>query len=323
MKKILAMILAVMMFLTLSFSAFATEAEVSLDDMAAQIRSFEEAHPEMKEQFHQMVQDVSDIATEEFRTAFSRIQSRFKEILDANRQEIGITDADHVVMREKLELQASLVNAGFIAHLMAAEEQMIAVLHGMEYTAGETDVIAVLDNLIAEKSDIIDDGLITKLSQIVEKAKSEHNGDLDAWYKEISAVPELNPGETGNDSRPPMPEGDSRPPMPELKPGEAGDESRPPMPEGEEGKGGSEGEEQLPFNDHFTAIREELGGVFGRINERLQVLAKEAPEKYQISEDTAAEATDLLHQLFSQVNKQIMEQLGDMDKMTRDRMMNP
>ena len=322
MKKILAMILAVMMFLTLSFSAFATEAEVSLDDMAAQIRSFEEAHPEMKEQFHQMVQDVSDIATEEFRTAFSRIQSRFKEILDANRQEIGITDADHEVMREKVELQASLVNAGFIAHLMAAEEQMIAILHGTEYTADETDVIAVLDNLIAEKSDFIDDGLITKLSQIVEKAKSEHNGGLDAWYKEISAVPELNPGEAGNDSRPPMPEpqsGETRPPMQEPQPGE----TRPPMPEGEEGKGGPEGEEQQPFNDHFTAIREELGGAFRRINERLQALAKEAPEKYQISEDTAAEATDLLHQLFNQVNKQIMEQLGNMDKMTRGRMMNP
>lgn len=308
MKKIFAMILALMM--TLSFSAFATEAEVSLDNMAAQIRSFEEAHPEMKEQFHQMVQDVSDIATEEFRTAFSRIQSRFDEILDANRQEIGITDADHEVMREKLDLQASLVNAGFIAHLKAAEEQMIAVLHGAEYTAGETDVIAVLDNLIAKKSDFIDDGLTAKLSQIVEKAKSEYNGDLDAWYKEISAVPELNPGETGNDSRPPMPE---------PQPGE----TRPPMPEGEEGKGGPEGEEQQPFNDHFTAIREELDGAFGRINERLQALAKEAPEKYQISEDTAAEATDLLHQLFNQVNKQIMEQLGNMDKMTRDRMMNP
>lgn len=302
MKKILSMILAAMMTLSLAFSAFASETEVSLDDMAAQIRAFEEAHPELKEQFHLMIQDVAGIATEEFRTGFTQIQGRFDEMLEADRQKMNIPDADHEAMREQLDTQASLMNAGFIAHLKAAEDQMIAALRGMEYTEGETDVIAVLEKLIAEKSGNADahiSGLIVRLSRIVEKAKNEYNGDLDVWYKEITAVPELQPGETGN-------------------------ESRPPVPEGEKGQGSPEAEGQIkPFNDHFTVIQEGLAGAFGRINERLQALEMEAPEKYQINDATAAEAYDLLHQLFILVNNQIMEQLGNMDKMTNDALTTP
>ena len=50
MKKTLFMILAVMMALGLAFTAYASEAsEVSLDDIVAQIRAFEEAHPEMED----------------------------------------------------------------------------------------------------------------------------------------------------------------------------------------------------------------------------------------------------------------------------------
>ena len=94
------------------------------------------------------------------------------------------------------------------------------------------------------------------------------------------------------------------------------------MPEGVEGEQkppeGEPGEGGIPFNDHFTVIQEGLSGAFARINERLQALA--ASEKYQNS--GAAEAFDLLHRLYSMVNDQMMEQLRNMDKMTRDTMMN-
>jgi len=177
------MILAVMMALGLAFTAYASEAsEVSLDDIVAQIRAFEEAHPEMEDQFPQIIQDVTGIATEEFRAAFSQIQDQFEEMLEADRQK-DITDADHEAMREKLDTQASLINAGFLARLKVAEEQMIAALRGQENTEGETAVIDVLEKLIAEKTDDAHlSGLTAKLSQIVEKANAEYNGDLDAWY---------------------------------------------------------------------------------------------------------------------------------------------
>ena len=311
MKKILSMILAAMTALCLTITASASEVSaVSLDDIVAQIRAFEEAHPEMEDQFPQIIQDVTGIATEEFRAAFSQIQDQFEEMLEADRPK-DITDADHEAMREKLDTQASLINAGFLARLKVAEEQMIAALQGKENTEGETAVIDVLEKLIAEKTDDAHlSGLTAKLSQIVEKAKAEYNGDLDAWYKEVSAVPELQPGDTGNESRLPPPEpqeGDeSRPPMPEEKDGNPGPQ------EGEPGEGG------IPFNDHFTVIQEGLSGAFTRINERLQALA--ASEKYQGS--GASEAFDLLHKLYSMVNDQMMEQLRNMDKRTRDAMMN-
>lgn len=319
MKKILSMILAVMMALGLAFTAYASEAseasDVTLDDIVAQIRSFEEAHPEMEDQFNQIIQDVTGIATEEFRAAFSQIQDQFEEMLEADRQKTSITDADHEAMLEKLDTQASLINAGFLARLKVAEEQMIAALQGKENTEGETSVIDVLEKLIAEKTDDAHlSGLTAKLSQIVEKAKAEYGGDLDAWYKEVSAVPELQPGDAGNESRLPPPEP------------QAGDESRPPMTEGVEGEprqqpgdaGDGPDEGGIPFNDHFTVIQEGLSGAFSRINERLQALA--ASEKYQNS--GAAEAFDLLHKLYSLINGQMMEQLRNMDKMTRDAMMN-
>jgi len=314
MKKTLSMILAVMMALGLAFTAYASEAseasEVTLDEIVAQIRAFEEAHPEMEDQFPQIIQDVTGIATEEFRAAFSQIQDQFEEMLEADRQK-DITDADHEAMREKLDTQASLINAGFLARLKVAEEQMIAALQGKENTEGETSVIDVLEKLIAEKTDDAHlSGLTAKLSQIVEKAKAEYNGDLDAWYKEVSAVPELQPGDAGNESHLPPPEP------------QEGDESRLPMPEGVEGEQkppeGEPGEGGIPFNDHFTVIQEGLSGAFARINERLQTLA--ASEKYQGS--GAAEAFDLLHKLYGLINDQMMEQLRNMDKMTRDAMMN-
>ena len=329
MKKTLSMILAVMMALGLAFTAYASEtseasevsevseaseaseaSEVTLDEIVAQIRAFEEAHPEMEDLFNQIIQDVTGIATEEFRAAFSQIQDQFEEMLEADRQK-NVTDADHEAMREKLDTQASLINAGFLARLKVAEEQMIAALHGQENTEGETAVIDVLEKLIAEKTDDAHlSELTAKLSQIVEKAKAEYNGDLDAWYKEVSAVPELQPGDAGNESRLPPPEP------------QAGDESRPPMPEGVEGEQkppeGEPGEGGIPFNDHFTVIQEGLSGAFSRIKERLQGLA--ASEKYQDS--GVAEAFDLLHKLYSMVNDQMMEQLRNMDKMTRDTMMN-
>ena len=131
----------------------------------------------------------------------------------------------------------------------------------------------------------------------------------------VSAVPELQPGDAGNESHLPPPEpqeGDaSRPPMPEPQEGE-------PRPQPGDAGDGSEEDARIPFNDHFTVIQEGLSGAFSRINERLQTLA--ASEKYQNS--GAAEAFDLLHKLYSLINDQMMEQLRNMDKMTRDAMMN-
>ena len=40
---------------------------------------------------------------------------------------------------------------------------------------------------------------------------------------------------------------------------------------------------------------------------------KEAPEKYQITEDVAAEEFGLLNRLFGLVNEQMMEKMGDLE----------
>ena len=55
-------------------------------------------------------------------------------------------------------------------------------------------------------------------------------------------------------------------------------------------------------------------------DKQIQELAKEAPEKYQISEETAEEAFSLLNQLFIVVNGQMMEQLEKMDAITFESM---
>lgn len=279
-----------------------------LDEMSTAIRSFEEEHPELKEQFHLMVSDLTDIATTEYREAFINIQNRFGEMLEDNRKQVDVTDEEDEIMREKLQMQAALLNANFIAAFKTSEERMIAMLRGEDYQEGETDTITILKN-ISEEMQGNDDEEVSKLKsgidQILETAEKEYGNDLEAWYKEVSARPELPADAAGS------PDDGTRPPKPEE--GEM-PEGNPPEEEGAEAG--------IPFKDHFMVIQEELKGASERIDKQIQELAGEAPEKYQISEETADEAFSLLNQLFIVVNGQMMEQLGRMDAITFESMMD-
>jgi len=310
MKKYLALILALVLALSLSLGAFADESGASsegvLDEMKKEIDAFEAAHPEMRETFHLIIKDASDIAGEEFREAFNHIQSRFGEMLEADRQQMELPEEAQEKMRENLQTQAVLVNLNFIAHLKYSEERMIAALRGQEYPEGEADLIAMLKKLSAESAEINDAhiaALKAELDRVLETVEKDYNNDLGAWYREVSARPELPPDAAGridDESHPPMPpEGEKKP--------DAG------TPE--------EGEQVIPFNDHFKVIHEELEAATGRIDERIQALAKEAAGKYQIAEDTAAEAFGLLNKLLILVNGEMMEQLGNVDKITFDTLM--
>ena len=301
MKKLLALITAVIMILTLSLSAFAdgneTASNGKLDEMAKEIQSFEEAHPELKDAFHQMIKDVMDIVTQEYREAFISIQSRFGDMLEENRPQTNVSEEGEEGMREKLEIQASIINASFIAHVKASEDRMIAALRDTEFTEGEVDVIATLRR-ISDELQGSDDARMSKLKagidKVLETAEKDYNNDLSAWYSEVSARPELPDGVTGK------PEDESHPPMPAK--GEKPD------------AGESEAEARnVPFNDHFKVIYEELKGASERIDERIQALANELPDKYAMEKDTASEALGMLHAIFTLVNGQMMERMGNMD----------
>lgn len=310
MKRVIALILAVILVLSLTFGALAEESgassESALDEMKARVDAFEAAHPEMKDAFHQIIKDTSDIALEEFRAAFTSIQSRFAEMLEADRQQKDLPEEGVDNMREKLQTQAVLVNLDFIAHLKASEERMIAALRGQEYTEGEVDVIAMLKK-ISENATGTENAYLaalkTDIDRVLETVEKDYGNNLAAWYREVSARPELPANATGKTD----------------------DESHPPMPpEGEpksEAAAPKDGEQPAPFNDHFKVIREELEAAAGRIDERIQALAKEAAGKYQIAEDAAAEAFDLLSSLMVLANGQVTQLLGNLDKMTFDAMM--
>lgn len=310
MKKYVVLIFALVLALSLSPGALADESGASsegvLDEMKTDIDAFEAAHPEMRETFHLIIKDASNIADEEFREAFNHIQSRFGEMLEADRQQMELPEEAQEKMRENLQTQAALVNLNFIAHLKYSEERMIATLRGQDYPEGEADLIAMLKKLsaeLAQSNDAHIAALKAELDRVLETVEKDYNNDLGAWYREVSARPELPPDAAGridDESHPPMPpEGEQKP--------DAG------APE--------EGEHAVPFNDHFKVIHEELETAAGRIDERIQALAKEAAEKYQITEDTAAEAFGLLNRLLTLVNGEMMEQLGNLDKITFDTLM--
>jgi len=176
----------------------------------------------------------------------------------------------------------------------------------MEYPEGEVDVIATLKR-VRDELQGSDDAHTSKLKagidKILETVEKDYNNDLSAWYREVSARPELPEGETGK----------------------ADDESHPPMPdEGEKPDGeGSETEAQtVPFNDHFKVIYEELKGASERIDQRMQALADELPDKYAMDKDTASEAFGMLHALFTLVNGQMMEKMGNMDAFILDSLLS-
>lgn len=305
MKKYIALILAVILILSLSFGALAedggTSSESVLDEMRSQIDTFEAAHPEMKDAFHLIIKDTADIAVEEFREAFIQIQSRFAEMLEADRQQMDLPEEAQDSMQEKLQTQAVLVNLSFIAYLKSSEERMIATLRGQEYPEGETDLIATLKRISAESEETGNAYMATlkaEIDRVLETLEKDYNNDLGAWYTEVSARPELPPDATGK----------------------VDDESHPPMPpeEGEKPDAGApkEDDQPIPFNDHFKVIHGELETAAGRIDERIQALAKEAAEKYQVAEEDAAEAFGLLNRLIVVVNDQMMELLKNLDKDT-------
>ena len=295
MKKYLTLILAVVMAFFVSFSVIANETEASsndvLDEMRTEISAFEEAHPELKDQFHLVIKDATGIASEEFREAFTNIQNQFAQMLEEDGKQMDIPEEVQEDKRQTLQTQAALLNANFLAHLKDSEERLIASLRGMEYLEGKTDVIKKLKE-ISEGMEGNENASELKagIDQILETAEKEYDNDLDAWYKEVSARPDLPEGETEKKD----------------------DESRPPMPpEGEKPDG--DDKQAIPFNNHFKVIYEELKGASERIDERFQALEKEAPEKYQITEDVAAEEFGLLNKLFGLVNDQMMEKMGDLE----------
>jgi len=304
MKKLLALALAAIMVLSMSFGAFADENAPSYEDRqtetAAAIKSFEEAHPELKDQFHLMIADVMDIVVGEYREAFIAIQNRFGEMLEENRRQMDIPEEAQDDMRDRLQAQASILNAGFIAHVKASENRMVAMLRGEAYPEGETDVIATLKDISQEmqgKDDARVSRLKADIDRVLETVERDYDNDLAAWYREVSARPELPPDGNGR------PDDESHPPMP---------------PEGEKPEGTDGGNPAVPFNDHFQVIHEALKGAAGRIDARIQSLAQEAPEKYDIPEDTASEAFSLLNSVFILVNGRLMEKLGSMDAKTFD-----
>lgn len=305
MKKYIALILAVVLILSLSFGALAEDGGASsesvLDEMKTEIDTFEAAHPEMKDAFHLIIKDTANIAVEEFREAFIQIQSRFAEMLEADRQQMDLPEEAQESMQERLQTQAVLVNLSFIAYLKSSEERMIATLRGQEYPEGEADLIATLKKISAESEgtgNAYNATLKAEIDRVLETLEKDYNNDLGAWYAEVSARPELPPDATAKV------DGESHPPMP---------------PEGEEkpdADAPKEGERPIPFNDHFKVIHGELEAAAGRIDERIQALAKEAAGKYQVAEDAAAEAFDLLNRLMVLVNDQMMKLLENLDKDT-------
>ena len=296
MKQFTALVLTLCVAL-MGLSGFAEEAQGSdlptVEDLKARIESFEQNHPELESLFPGLTRDLQDIYQEEMTTAFTGIQTRFGEMLEAERERIGASEESLQQKRETLNLQASILNAGFIARLKTSFEQMIAVLRGREYTSSKsvTDVLKDLSAGLGAAGDDVSLSSKAQLDQILETVEKEYGNDLYAWFKAVSAPPELPENAAGR------PEDDSRPEPPPK--GEK------PADEGEQPKEDLE----HPFMDHFTVIHEELQAASGRIDERMAELAKTAPEKYQISEDVAGEAFGILSDLFRLVNAEMMKQL--------------
>lgn len=305
MKRILAVILSVIMVLSLSFGALAEE--TSSGNKQAQvieaIRAFESEHPELKEKFELINRDIMEIFTDEFGMAFKIIQARFGEMLEENRKQLGITDEAHEEMKQKLEMLAQVINASFIANVKNSEIMMAGTLSDPDYKPEAFDAMSVLEALVKEDAGEENTARRAAISKILEKVKNEYNGDIKALYQELTARPEL----------------------PEGVEGKPADESRPPRPG--EGEGKPEGEKPenggIPFNDHFSVILEELKAAAARVDERVQALAEEAPEKYGIDKAITDEMFKLLNSFFVAVNEQIVKMLAEQDAAMREAMGGP
>ena len=210
MKQFTALVLTLCVAL-MGLSGFAEEAQGSdlptVEDLKARIESFEQNHPELESLFSGLTRDLQDIYQEEMTTAFTGIQTRFGEMLEAERERIGASEESLQQKRETLNLQASILNAGFIARLKTSFEQMIAVLRGREYTSSKsvTDVLKDLSAGLGAAGDDVSLSSKAQLDQILETVEKEYGNDLYAWFKAVSAPPELPENAAGR------PEDDSRP----------------------------------------------------------------------------------------------------------------
>lgn len=271
----------------------ATDSEsLTVEKLKEKIIAFEQSHPELNQLFPVLTGEMQSIYQEEMRAAFVRILARFEEMLKAEREKNGAPEDIIEQMREKLNTQASVLNAGFIAHRRNSFSRMAAVLRGEEYT-GDKSVIDILKEASAELASSDDDAALrtkANLDQIIETAENDYHGDLNAWFMELSARPELPPDAADR------PEDDSRPAPPPKgeKPADEGE------PKDDPGK---------PFMDHFTVIREELQAAAQQIDTRIAEMLHSVPEQYQVSEEAANEFIGILGDLARLVNADMMKQL--------------
>ncbi len=299
-RKILALVLTLCLALPL-LSGLAEEApdseQPTVEKLKAKIAAFEQNHPELNQLLPALIAEVQGIHQEEMRMAFSRIQARFEEMLAAEREKNGASEEAQQQMREKLNLQASVLNAGFMAHMKKSFSMMAAVLRGEEYT-DDKSIVDFLKELSAEMAASDDENVLrskTGLDQIIETAEKDYHGDLHAWFMELSARPELPPDAADR------PKDDSRPEPPPKgeKPADEGE------PKDDMGK---------PFMDHFNVIREELQAASQQIDARIVKLLESLPEQYQISEETANEISEILRDLSELINTSMMQQLQANEK---------
>lgn len=292
-------LLAIVLTLCLAFSlltGLAEEApggeELTAEKLKTEITAFEQNHPELKDLLPALTAKMQEINQEEMRGAFTKIRERFEGMLEAEREKNGAPEDSMQHMREQLNLQASVLNADCIAHFKKSFGMLTAFLRDEAYPEDKT-VIDLLKEVSAEMAASDDETVLStkaNLDQVIETAEKDYQGNLGAWFRELSARPELPP-DAGD-----RPKDDSRPEPP---------------PKGE--KPADEGEPKdnpgTPFMDHFVVIREELQAALQQVDARNAEMLQSVVEQYQISEETAKEISAILSDLAGLVNAGMMKHL--------------
>ncbi len=164
MKQFMALVLTLCIAL-MGISGFAEEAQGSdlptVEGLKERIGAFEQHYPELESMLPVLTKDLQDIYQEEMNTAFTGIQARFGEMLEAERKKAGAPEDSLQQKRETLDLQAFLVNADFIAHFKTSFERMIAELRGQEYTESKS-TIDILKDLSAELGETGDEDALSR-----------------------------------------------------------------------------------------------------------------------------------------------------------------
>lgn len=294
MRRILGFILVLCMVFTV-LSGLAEEtagtagnAVPTLEEMKARIEKLEGDHPEMESLFPALLVEVQAVYRGEMRTAFANIQARFSKMLEEDREKAGAPENALQGKRETLNLQASLLNANYMAHMRKSFDRMVAELHNQEYKDDRT-VMEILKDASAELEATGDEASLkekARLDKILETVGKEYDGDLYAYYKTLFARPELPPEAAGQPKDVSHPE----PPADGEKPADG------------DGNG-------IAFKDHFDVIYEEVVAAEKRIDTQLTELANTASEKYQIPEEAAGEAFGILNDLFRLINEEMIKQL--------------